>query len=167
MTERQRHRSGGPWEEAFGYSRAVRAGERVLVSGCTAVRDGVVEHQGDPAGQARSAFRTAIEAVEALGGAAGDIVRTRMYITHRGDADAVGRVHGELFAEVLPAASMLVVAGLISPELLVEVEVEAVVAEADGRGVGNGGTSDGGVVNGGTGDGGAVNGGTDSAGTGA
>ncbi len=136
MTERQRQRSGGPWEEAFGYSRAVRAGERVLVSGCTALRDGAIEHQGDAAGQARSAFRTAIEAVEALGGAAGDIVRTRMYITHRDDADAVGRVHGELFAEVLPAASMLVVAGLISPDLLVEVEVEAVV-EPDGRVVGN------------------------------
>jgi enamine deaminase RidA (YjgF/YER057c/UK114 family) len=133
VTERQRHRSGGPWEEAFGYSRAVRAGERVLVSGCTAVRDGAVEHPGDAAGQARAAFRTAIEAVEALGGAAGDVVRTRMYITHRGDADAAGRVHGELFAEVLPAASMLVVAGLIAPELLVEVEVEAVVTEPDGQ----------------------------------
>ena len=122
----------------------------MLVSGCTAVRDGVVEHQGDPAGQARSAFRTAIEAVEALGGAVGDIVRTRMYITHRRDADAVGRVHGELFAEVLPAASMLVVAGLISPELLVEVEVEAVVAEPDGLVAGTGGARGGGAGNGGT-----------------
>jgi enamine deaminase RidA (YjgF/YER057c/UK114 family) len=133
VTERRRHRSGGPWEEAFGYSRAVRAGERVLVSGCTAVRDGAIEHPGNAAGPARAAFRTAIEAVEALGGETGDVVRTRMYITHRGDADAVGRVHGELFAEVLPAASMLVVAGLISPELLVEVEVEAVVTEPDGQ----------------------------------
>lgn len=130
MSVVQRHSSGGPWEEAFGYSRAVRSGDRILVSGCTAVRDGAVEHGGDPAGQARSAFSTALEAVEALGGTAADVVRTRMYVVHRSDAEAVGRVHGELFADVRPAASMLVVAGLISPELLVEVEVEAVVAEA-------------------------------------
>ena len=124
----RRHRSGGPWEEAFAYSRAVRSGDRILVSGCTAVRDGAVEHSGDPAGQARTAFATALEAVEALGGTVADVVRTRMYLVHRSDAEAVGRVHGELFADVRPAASMLVVAGLISPELLVEVEVEAVVA---------------------------------------
>jgi enamine deaminase RidA (YjgF/YER057c/UK114 family) len=130
----QRHSSGGPWEDAFAYSRAVRSGDRILVSGCTAVRDGVVEHTSDPAGQARTAFRTALEAVEALGGTVGDVVRTRMYIVHRSDADAVGRVHGELFADVRPAASMLVVAGLISPELLVEVEVEAVVAGPDAAG---------------------------------
>lgn len=124
----QRHSSGGPWEEAFGYSRAVRTGDRILVSGCTALRDGVVEHLGDPAGQARTAFGTALAAVEALGGSTEDVVRTRMYVVHRRDADAVGSVHGELFAQVRPAASMLVVAGLISPEMLVEVEVEAVVA---------------------------------------
>lgn len=127
MSGHRRHATGGPWEEAFGYSRAVRAGDRVLVSGCTAVRDGVVAHPGDPAGQARTAFATAIEAVEALGGTVADVVRTRMYIVHRGDSDAVGRVHGQVFGEVRPAASMVVVAGLISPELLVEVEVEAQV----------------------------------------
>lgn len=123
----QRHSSGGPWEDAFAYSRAVRTGDRILVSGCTAVRDGGAEHLGDPAGQARTAFGTALESVEALGGSVRDVVRTRMYVVHRSDAEAVGRVHGELFADVRPAASMLVVAGLISPELLVEVEVEAVV----------------------------------------
>lgn len=128
MTTVQRHSSGGPWEDAFGYSRAVRTGDRIIVSGCTAVRDGAAEHS-DPAGQARSAFRTALEAVEALGGTVADVVRTRMYLVHRGDADAVGRVHAELFGDVRPAASMLVVAALILPELLVEVEVEAVVTE--------------------------------------
>ena len=127
MTEVQRHSTGGPWEDAFAYSRAVRSGDRIIVSGCTAVRDGVAQHLGDPAGQARTAFRTAVEAVEALGGTVEHVVRTRMYIVHRRDAEAVGHVHGELFAAVRPAASMLVVAGLISPELLVEVEVEAVV----------------------------------------
>jgi enamine deaminase RidA (YjgF/YER057c/UK114 family) len=126
MTVR-RHTSGGPWEEAFGYSRAVRAGDRIVVSGCTAVRDGTVEHPGDPAGQARTAFRTALEAVEALGGTPADVVCTRMYVVHRRDADAVGRVHAEVFDAVRPAASMLVVAGLISAELLVEVELEAQV----------------------------------------
>lgn len=128
MTTVQRHSTGGPWEDAFGYSRAVRTGDRILVSGCTAVRDGAVEHS-DPAGQTRSAFTTALEAVEALGGTAADVVRTRMYLVHRSDAEAVGRVHAELFGEVRPAASMLVVAALISPELLVEVEVEAVVQD--------------------------------------
>ena len=127
MTAVQRHSTGGPWEDAFGYSRAVRTGDRILVSGSTAVRDGAVEHS-DPAGQARSAFSTALEAVEALGGSVSDVVRTRIYLVHRSDADAVGRVHAELFGDVRPAASMLVVSALISPELLVEVEVEAVVA---------------------------------------
>jgi enamine deaminase RidA (YjgF/YER057c/UK114 family) len=128
VTAVQRHSTGGPWEDTFAYSRAVRSGDRIIVSGCTAVRDGVAEHLGDPAGQARAAFRTAVEAVEALGGTVEHVVRTRMYIVHRRDAEAVGRVHGELFAGVRPAASLLVVAGLISPELLVEVEVEAVVS---------------------------------------
>ena len=127
MSAVRRHQSGGPWEEAFGYSRAVRAGDRILVSGCTAVRDGAVEHPADPTGQARSAFRTAIEAVEALGGSVEDVVRSRMYIVHRRDAVAVGRVHGEILGGVRPAASMVVVAGLISAELLVEVELEALV----------------------------------------
>jgi enamine deaminase RidA (YjgF/YER057c/UK114 family) len=130
VTTVRRHSSGGPWEDAFGYSRAVRAGDRILVSGCTGVRDGAVEHSGDPAGQARTAFATAVEAVEALGGTLADVVRTRMYLVHRSDAEAVGRVHAELFGDVRPAASMLVVAALISPELLVEVEVEAIVTGA-------------------------------------
>jgi enamine deaminase RidA (YjgF/YER057c/UK114 family) len=83
VTTVQRHSSGGPWEDAFGYSRAVRTGDRIIVSGCTAVRDGAAEHS-DPAGQARSAFRTALEAVEALQGLVaqgveGAIIGTALY----------------------------------------------------------------------------------------
>lgn len=128
MTTRQRHSTGGPWEERFGYSRAVRVGDRIIVSGCTSVRDGAVTHAGDPAGQARVSLQTAAEAIEALGGSLGDVVRTRMYLVHRGDAEAVGLVHAEVLGDVRPAASMVVVAGLISPELLVEIEVEAEVS---------------------------------------
>ncbi len=127
MSPDARHSSGGPWEDSFGYSRAVRTGRRILVSGCTAVRDGVLA-DGDPAGQARAAMQTAIEAVEALGGTLADVVRTRMYLVHRVDAPAVGEVHREVFGEVRPAATMVVVESLLEPELLVEVEVEAELA---------------------------------------
>jgi enamine deaminase RidA (YjgF/YER057c/UK114 family) len=120
-----RHTSGGPWEERYGYSRAVRVGDEILVSGSTAVIDAVVQHPGDAAAQARVAFGTAVRAVEELGGAVDDIVRTRMYLVDRAHCDAVGAVHGEVFAGTRPAATMILVAGLIDDEMLVEVEIEA------------------------------------------
>jgi enamine deaminase RidA (YjgF/YER057c/UK114 family) len=117
--------SGGPYETRFGYSRALRTGDRILVSGCTSVVDGLVRHPGDAAAQMRVALDVALDAVTSLGGSAGDVVRTRMYVVDRGDCESVGVVHGERFAEVRPAATMVVVSGLIDEAMLVEVELEA------------------------------------------
>jgi enamine deaminase RidA (YjgF/YER057c/UK114 family) len=112
----------------FGYSRALRIGDRIVVSGCTAVRDGVVVHPGDAAGQMEIALDAALAAIEGLGGAVQDVVQTRMYVIDRGDCADVGRAHGRRFASIGPAATMVVVAGLLDPEMLVEVEMEAVVS---------------------------------------
>ncbi|MYS86994.1 RidA family protein [Streptomyces sp. SID5474] len=121
----ERYSSGGRWEEAFGYSRAVAVGEYVHVSGCTAIVEGNLAHEGDPHHQTLAAFRIALDALEHFGLGTSDVVRTRMFITHARDADDVGRAHGELFAETPPAATMVVVAGLIDSRMLVEVEVDA------------------------------------------
>jgi enamine deaminase RidA (YjgF/YER057c/UK114 family) len=124
---RRRIGSGGPWEASVGYSRAVVVGDRCLVSGTTdAGPDGRSRHPDDPAGQARAAFGIAERALAEAGMTLADVVRTRMYVTHRAHAPAVAAVHGELFGDVRPAATLIVVAGLIDPTLLVEVEVEAV-----------------------------------------
>lgn len=125
MTDVRRVFSGAPWEDAFGYCRAVALpGGLVLVSGCTSVVDGQVM-PGSPYEQAGNAFRVALDALAELGLNASDVVRTRMYVTHTRDMEEVGRAHRELFAEVRPAASMVVVAALVDPSLVVEVEVEA------------------------------------------
>ncbi|MFE3603941.1 RidA family protein [Streptomyces sp. NPDC059096] len=128
--------SGGPWEESFGYSRAVElANGLVLVSGCTSVVGGRIA-EGGPYEQTVTAFGTALKALEELGLGAEHVVRTRMYLTHVRDADEVGRAHKELFDAVRPAASMIVVAGLIDPSLVVEVEVEAYRGAEEPRGGG-------------------------------
>ncbi|GGT36039.1 hypothetical protein GCM10010271_45170 [Streptomyces kurssanovii] len=117
--------SGGPWEEAFGYSRAVELPNGlVLVSGCTSIIGGEIA-AGSPYEQTVTAFGVAIDALKQLGLGAGDVVRTRMYITHARDVEDIGRAHKEIFGEVRPAASMLVVSGFVDPSLVVEVEVEA------------------------------------------
>ena len=117
--------SGGPWEDAYGYSRAVIAGPHAYVSGCTAVVDGVVHHEGDPYRQALTAFELALSTLRHAGFSPEHVVRTRMYVTHARDMDAVGRAHRELFDAVRPAATMLVVSKLIDAQMLVEVEVDA------------------------------------------
>lgn len=124
-SEVRRISSGGPWEDAIGYSRAVVAGPFVLVSGCTATVQGQVQHAGQPYEQTLAAFGVALSALEQAGCTAADVVRTRMYVVHSSDADAVGRAHAELFGAVRPAATMVQVAGLIDQQMLVEVEVEA------------------------------------------
>jgi enamine deaminase RidA (YjgF/YER057c/UK114 family) len=115
----------GPWEDRFGYSRVVSAGPFVLTAGCTSTVDGVVTHTGDAGGQAREAFRIALDALAQAGARVGDVVRTRMYVVRREDGDAVGLAHGAVFGSVRPAATMVFVAGLLHPDHLVEVEVEA------------------------------------------
>lgn len=122
--------SGGQWEGAFGYSRAIRTGDRIIVSGCTAVVDGVVRHPGDAGAQMTQALDQVLDAVKALGGTLGDVITTRVYVVNRADCDAVGRAHGKRFADVHPVATMIVVAGLIDEQMLVEVEVEARVRSA-------------------------------------
>jgi enamine deaminase RidA (YjgF/YER057c/UK114 family) len=115
----------GPWEDKFGYSRVVTAGPFALTAGCTSTVDGQVAHVGDAAGQAREAFRIALDALATVGAGVHDVVRTRMYVVRHEDGEAVGRAHGEIFGAVRPAATMVFVAGLVHPDHLVEVEVEA------------------------------------------
>jgi enamine deaminase RidA (YjgF/YER057c/UK114 family) len=127
----ERYPSGGPWEQTYGYSRVVRAGNMLLTAGCTATVDGVVTGLGDAHAQTLTAFGIALDALAAAGAGLDDVVRTRMYVTDAAYADAAGRAHGQLFASVRPAATLVVVAGLLHPDHLVEVEVEAYL-----RGVG-------------------------------
>jgi enamine deaminase RidA (YjgF/YER057c/UK114 family) len=123
----ERFGSGGPWEQLYGYCRVVRAGDRLLTAGSTATVDGVVTGIGDPHAQTRTAFGIALQALAAAGAGVDAVIRTRMYVTDRAHADAVGRAHGEIFAAVRPAATLVIVAGLLDPAMLVEVEVEAYV----------------------------------------
>ena len=120
--------SGTEWEARVGYSRAVCVGDRICVSGTTATDDaGEVVAVGDPYGQAKRAMENVVKAVEAAGGGVEDVVRTRMYVVDIDDWDDVGRAHAEVFGGVRPATSMVEVSRLIDPDLLVEVEAEAVV----------------------------------------
>ncbi|MFJ4822379.1 RidA family protein [Streptomyces bacillaris] len=117
--------TGAPWEEKFGYSRAVELpGGLVLVAGCTSVVNGQIS-AGSPYEQAITSFDVAFAALEQVGLGREDVVRTRMYITHARDVDEVGRAHKELFDAVRPAATMIIVSGFVDPSLVVEVEVEA------------------------------------------
>ncbi|MET8813275.1 RidA family protein [Streptomyces sp. NPDC004549] len=125
MSDVRRVNTGAPWEEQFGYSRAVELPNGlVLVSGCTSIVDGQIAG-GGPYEQAVNAFNVALGALRQVGLGRDDVVRTRMYITHARDVDDVGRAHKELFDSVRPAASMIIVSGLVDPSLVVEVEVEA------------------------------------------
>ena len=126
---RRRHRSASPYEEAVGFSRALRVGRRILVAGTAPIGPDGRTVPGDVSAQARRCFELVVEAVRALHGAAGDIVRTRIYLVDARDADAVGRVHREFLHDARPAATMVVVAGLLDPAWRVEVEAEAVVED--------------------------------------
>lgn len=118
--------SGGPWEESAGYSRALAVGDQCHVSGTTdAGPDGESLHPGDAAGQARAAFAIVEGALTEAGFTLDEVVRTRMYVTHPEDAAVVAAVHGEIFKHVRPAATLVVVAGLLRPSLRVEVEATA------------------------------------------
>jgi enamine deaminase RidA (YjgF/YER057c/UK114 family) len=126
VTERRRIASGGPWEERYGYSRALVVGEWCHVSGTTdAGPDGSSRNRDDAAAQTRASFAIAERALEEAGFSIADVVRTRMYVVRIEDAPAVAAVHGELFGDVRPAATLVQVAGLIDPSLLVEIEVDA------------------------------------------
>ena len=117
----ERHGSGAPWEPVVGYSRVVRAGPHVWISGCTA--EGLT-----PYDQARGALDVVLAALEKVGASAADVVRTRIYVTDIARWEEVGRAHGEVFGDVRPATSMVEVAALIEPRMTVEIEAEAFVA---------------------------------------
>lgn len=127
--DRQHVTTGTEWEPRVGYSRAVRVGDRILVSGTTATdEDGNPVAPGDPEAQTRRALGIVVDAIEEADGAREDVVRTRMYVTDADDWEAVGEVHREFFGDVRPAATMVEVSGLVGPEYVVEVEAEAVVS---------------------------------------
>jgi enamine deaminase RidA (YjgF/YER057c/UK114 family) len=124
MGERQRISSGSPFEPTIGFSRAVRVGERVLVSGTGPVwPDGTCD--ADPEVQARRCFEIVETALREAGAGLVDVVRTRMFLTRADDIEAVGRAHAAALGEVRPAATMVIVAGLADPRWLVEIEAEA------------------------------------------
>jgi enamine deaminase RidA (YjgF/YER057c/UK114 family) len=118
--------SGGPWEAMIGYSRVVVRGDSAWVSGCTATVDGEVVHPGDVEAQARVAFAALTAALERAGFALADVVRTRMYLTDIARWEELGRVHGEVFRDVRPATAMIGVSALLHPDMLVEIEADAV-----------------------------------------
>ena len=121
--------SGSPYEASIGFSRAVRVGNRILVSGTAPVEPDGSSTPGGAEVQAARCLRVIVEAVETLGGTAADIVRTRMFLVNPADAEAVGRAHGALFANIRPAATMVAGALLLRPEWLVEIEAEAIVGD--------------------------------------
>ena len=123
---RRRISSGGPWEAVAGYSRAVVVGDSCWVAGTTdAGPDGVSQHPGDVAGQARAVFAIIERALAEGGFALSDVVRTRMFVTDMASSSVISAVHGEVFGEIRPAATMVEVAGLMHPSLLVEIEADA------------------------------------------
>ena len=125
MTSR-RVSSGGPWEARYGYSRVAIAGDSAFVAGTTdAGPDGRSRHPGDPAAQARAIFQILEGSLAEAGFSLADVVRTRMFVTDVANIAPVAEVHGEVFGAVRPASTALVVAALIDPSLLVEIEADA------------------------------------------
>jgi enamine deaminase RidA (YjgF/YER057c/UK114 family) len=127
LAGRQSTQSASPYEESIGFSRAIRVGDRIFVSGTAPVEADGSSTAGDAQAQAERCLDIIVGAVRQLGGQRTDIVRTRMFITDAADAEAVGRAHGRRFGDVRPAATMVVVSALLRPEWRVEIEAEALI----------------------------------------
>ena len=128
--KRESFRSAAPWESIVGYSRAVRTGPFIAVTGCAAVGpDGKLVGEGDAYVQARRCIEVIREVLEAAGASLGDVVRTRMFVTDIERWEDIGRAHQEAFGDVMPATTMVEVSRLIDPAMLVEIEADAVVCE--------------------------------------
>jgi enamine deaminase RidA (YjgF/YER057c/UK114 family) len=131
---RRRVDSGSPWEPKLGYSRAVRVGPLIFVSGTTSVAlDGRVVHEGDAYAQAREALGRIGRALQQVGSRLEDIVATRIYLTDMDRWEEVGRAHGEVFGEIRPTSTLVEISRLVDPRMLVEIEAIAWVEGGDGR----------------------------------
>lgn len=128
MSDRQLISSGGPWEAKVGYSRAVRVGKQVFVSGTVAsLPDGTIACPGDIRGQCRVIFTTIAAALAEAGATMADVVRVRSFITDIRRWEGFGEAHGEFFSDVRPASTMVEVSALMTPDCLIEIEVDAVL----------------------------------------